>query len=293
MLQLRATKPSISIEKPDRETASRIRQLQTITAAYKTISSTDPLLPSADSPLPALLALRSTLKLVDETKIAIRECRRQIADAHSRLRCEDADLQDARRMTVALEERAGNLRLEKGEMERNGPEGTVAKILQSRQQKISAYAKELKQLVLAFNKFIDEHLAVMIAAEQLGGPVAGEDLSINEAMLKAGFDKQGKVRNTKKGQKKAANGEMDLDDRDLDGTAPGTERKAAGAGMRRLTEELLNALADEENSESYITISKESAAVRFLIRAKIAQFHPNDSRKLRLMDFTAKSLGTS
>ena len=95
-------------------------------------------------------------------------------------------------------------------------------------------------------------------------------------------------------RKKAGDEEMDLDgDDDFNGTVPGTERKAAGAGMRRLTEELLNALADEENPESYITISKESAAVRFLVRAKVAQFHPNDARKLRLMDFAAKPADTS
>ena len=191
-------------------------------------------------------------------------------------------------MTTALEERVEKLRLEKGEMERNGPEDTVSKILQSREQQSLLYDKELKRLVLAFNKFVDEHLAVMIAAEQLGGPVAGDDLSITDAMLKTGFNKQGKVKKVKAAKRKADHEDMDPDDGDLNGTAPGAECKAAGAGMRRLTEELLNALADEENPDSYITISKESAAVRFLVRAKVAQFHPRDARKLRLMDFAAE-----
>ena len=190
-------------------------------------------------------------------------------------------------MTSALEERTEKLRQEKTEMEQAGPEGTAANILQVRQLKRLRYAKELKRLVLAFNKFIDEHLAAMIAAEQLGGPVAGDDLEIDEAMLKAGFNKQGKAKKTKAGKRKAVEVEGDSDQDDLSGAALGTEKKAAGAVFRKLTEELLNALADDENSDSYITISKESAAVRFLVRAKVAQFHPDDARKLRLMDFGA------
>ena len=188
-------------------------------------------------------------------------------------------------MTEALERRADKLRLEKAEMAQSGHEGTAAKILQARQQRQLRHAKELKGLVVAFNKFVDEHLAILIAAEQLGGPVVGDDISIDEAMLRSGFNKQGKVKKTKAAKTRADGGEMDFDEDDLYGSLHGTESKAVGAGFRKLTEELLNALADEENPDSYIAISKESAAVRFLVRAKVAQFDPKDARKLRLMDF--------
>ena len=284
-MQLRETTSPVSVDKPDEDPASRIRQLRTITAAYKSNTSAEPILPSSDSPLPALLALRATLKTVDETKIAVRESRGQIVDAHSEFRRKEADLQDARQMTAALEERGEKLRRERAEIERDGAKGTITRILDSQQQKSLRYAEELRRLVVAFNRFIDEHLAAMIAAEQLGGPIAGDDISIDDAMLKAGFDKQGRVKKSKVGKNVADDEAMDIDVSDLNGTGVGTERRAAGAGMRRLTEELLNALADDENPESYIIIGKETAAVRFLIRAKVAQFHPHDSRKLRLMDF--------
>ena len=277
--------PSISIEEPDVDTTARIQQLRTITAAYQSNTSAEPVLPSADSPLPALLALRSTIRTIDETKSAVRECRVQITDAHSEFRRTEADLQDARQMTAALEERMKRLQLEKAEMENDGPEGAVTKMVQNQQQRSLQHAEELRRLLIAFNRFVDEHLAVMIAAEQLGGPTAGEDVSIDDAMLRRGFDKQGKPKKVNPSKYGANDEEMDVDNSDLNGAVVGPERKAAAAAMRKLTEELLNALADDENPESYVFISKETAAVRFLIRAKVAQFHPNDSRKLRLMDF--------
>ena len=177
------------------------------------------------------------------------------------------------------------LQIEKAELERDGPEGAINRMVQTQQQKSLQYAEELRRLLIAFNRFVDDHLAVMIAAEQLGGPTAGDDLSINDAILKMGFDKQGKPKKVKLGRNGANGEEMDVDDNDTNGAFAVPERKAAAAAMRRLTEELLNALADDENPESYVFIGKETAAVRFLIRAKVAQFHPNDSRKLRLMDF--------
>ena len=265
-----------------------MRQLRTITAAYKAITAAEPLLPSPDSPLPALLALRSVLSLVDETKSAIRGYRDEIIDARSLLSQETSDLRDVRRMTNSIEGRVEKLRLENAEMAERGTEGIVATVLQARQQRQIHFAHELKELVGAFNKFINDHLATLIAAEQLGGPVVGEDLSIDEEMLRSGFNKLGRVRKSKGAKSRADDGEVVMQGSGLPETTTGTESKAAGADFRKLTEELLNAWADEENRDSYIAISKESAAIRFLVRAKVAEFDPKDARRLRLLQFDAE-----
>lgn len=288
ILQLRAQNLSVSIGKPSEDDASRVRQLRTITAAYKAVASAEPLLPSPDSPLPALLALRSALKLVDQSKISIRGYRLQIIEALSRLRQEISDLKDTRQMNSALQHRVEILGLEKAEMAQNRAEDTAAKFLQAQQQRQLRYANDLKYFVVAFNKFVNEHLATLIAAEQLGGPVVGDDTSINEEMLRSGFTKLGKVKKIKVPNKAIDEGKADIDEDDSVEAIPGTESRAAGAGFRKLTEELLNALADEDNQDSYIAIRKETAAVRFLVRAKVAQFHPMDARKLRLTDFGAE-----
>jgi len=150
-------------------------------------------------------------------------------------------------------------------------------------------------LVKAFNAFIDDILAPMLAAEELGGPVVGEMTEVDDEDLGRGFSSQGKVKKSKNGP------DDDKRQRRIDqiwGSAPQegsfrvdkeewTEQKAAGVEMRDLTEQLLNNLVEAGGSGSdvYVQLERESAAARFLVRSKVAQFHPKDSRKLRLIDF--------
>ena len=142
--------------------------------------------------------------------------------------------------------------------------------------------------------FIKNDLAPMLAAEELGGPVVGELMDIDSEDLAGGFNAQGKL-------KKATKGALDQDKRqrridEIWGAATGGQRQeqgaedeisAAGQEMRTLIENLLNRLATArgDNSESYVTLERESAAARFLIRSKVAQFHPKDSSRIRLVDF--------
>jgi hypothetical protein len=35
----------------------------------------------------------------------------------------------------------------------------------------------------------------------------------------------------------------------------------------------------------YVDLQRDSAAARFLVRAKVAQFHPRDAGRIRLIDF--------
>jgi len=135
----------------------------------------------------------------------------------------------------------------------------------------------------------------MLAAEELGGPVVGEMPEVGDDDLGHGFSSQGKVKKSKN--------EPDEDKRQrridqIWGPAPQegsfqtdkddwTEQKAAGVEMRDLTEQLLNNLVDADSAEQgvFVRIRRESAASRFLVRSKVAQFHPQDAMKLRLIDF--------
>ena len=168
-------------------------------------------------------------------------------------------------------------------------------MIKQQQTKRLHYTAELRNLVKAFNKFVGEHLAVMVAAEDLGGPVIGDLIDIGEGTLRAGFTQQGKPRKARAdysnsdAKRKRRNEEIwGSEDMHLAKTTR-SEKDAAGADFRSLTEELLNATAGDDESNPYVILSRESAAVRFLVRAKVAQFHPDDARKLRLIDF-AKEL---
>ena len=175
-------------------------------------------------------------------------------------------------------------------------EGLVKGLVTEEHAKKRHYVRGLRNLVKVFNTFIEEHLSAMLAAEELGGPVVGDLLHIDEEVLKVGFNSQGKpkkqvtaiVTTTSRQERKNRIDEIWGASSDVDQRR--TEKDAAGAAFRRLSEELLNAAAgdadDSSASEGYVEIKQDSAAARFLVRTKVAQFHPNDARRLRLVDFS-------
>ena len=122
--------------------------------------------------------------------------------------------------------------------------------------------------------------------------MVGDLIEIDEEMLKAGFNQQGKVKRTDtanqrtEAKRKMRNDEIWGFENEKGGeNGPRGEKEAGLASFRSIIEDLLNATAGDEDSDPYVDISRESAAVRFLVRAKVAQFHPDDARKLRLVDF--------
>jgi hypothetical protein len=66
---------------------------------------------------------------------------------------------------------------------------------------------------------------------------------------------------------------------------PPTEAEAADAELRQLMENLFATLTGPGGGKAYYQLERDSAASRFLVRAKIAQFHPKDAKRLRLVDF--------
>ena len=230
---------------------------------------------------------------MDQSKNAITETEENISKLRKRLRQEEADLRDARSITQALEGRIEKLRSENEEQLGKSTEESAKTMFHEQQQRKHHYMTALRDLMKAFTKFVDDQLAAMLAAEDLGGPVIGDLVEIDEGMLKAGFTQQGKVKKTdadsvrldakRKMRDNEIWGSMNEDEDDVNDV--GSEKKAALANFRSLTENLLNTAAEDNNSSTYINISRESAAVRFLVRAKVAQFHPKDARKLRLVDF--------
>ena len=280
-----------SFDEPSQDPSLRLKQLQTITAAYRLTTSSEPALPLPNSPLPALLALRSTLNTIHQSKASIKETNEKLQRARLRLHQERNDLDNARELTVALEKRIENLRVENEEtLQKTLAERANVMALKHREKERN-HVIETRQLVKAFNTFVDEHLAAMVAAEDLGGPVVGDLIGVDAETLKAGFTQRGKPKKAKGGSVglDAERNRRNVEIWGSEALGPGQElrgeKEAAGADFRSLTEDLLNAAADEENADSYIEITRESAAVRFLVRAKVAQFDPDDARKLRLLDF--------
>ncbi|KAI2780759.1 hypothetical protein F4815DRAFT_113171 [Daldinia loculata] len=264
--------------------------------AYDELASQTPFLPFPESVLPALLALRKTHQTVEETKAYLASHKDSVEKTKRRLEVEKSNLEDQKALSQSLRNRIQSLRDGLESRMEMGPEDIAAERINELKQKKTYYDKETSKLLKALRKFIDEHLAGMLAAEELGGPVVGDIMDIDGSDLAAGFSSQGKLKKAKE------NPDEDKRQRRIDEiwgiredgepterAKAGSRDEAAAAGeeMRTLTEELLNALAqsDGDSSAAYVRLPRETAAARFLVRSKVAQFHPRDSTKLRLIDF--------
>jgi hypothetical protein len=185
------------------------------------------------------------------------------------------------------------LRREIQERTQKSPSQVAKDMIRELKKKRANYEGDTGKMVKAFNKFVDNHLAAMLAAEELGGPVVGEVLDAEELDLEAGFNSQGKARRRKSSVNEDKR-QQRIDEiwgvTTVDGRKsrePRDEKSAAAAEMRELTEQLLNNLVEAEGGEgdAYVELQRESAVARFLVRVKVAQFHPKDAQRLRLIDF--------
>ncbi|KAB8299216.1 hypothetical protein EYC80_001310 [Monilinia laxa] len=171
------------------------------------------------------------------------------------------------------------------------------------------YDTQTLHLAHAFNTFITTHLAAKLAAEELGGPIVGQLQSITPQTLTAGFTTQGKPKTSRSNstpdpttrQRRIdeiwgpapASSPSETGDANEEPSAPKpprNESQAAATELRTLTEQLLNALLEAategyESAGGYVTLARDSAAARFLVRSKVAQYHFRDARRLTLVDF--------
>ncbi|KAI2635941.1 hypothetical protein GGS21DRAFT_538838 [Xylaria nigripes] len=265
-------------------------QLRIMKEAYDELASSTPYLPLPGSVLPALVALRRTHQTIQETKAYLTTHNESVEDTKKTLELAKADCSNQQALAHSLRSRIQLLQDGLETRMEMGPEDIARERIDELRQKKKKYDKETSKLLKSLRKFIDHRLAGMLAAEDLGGPIVGDMIDIEEEDLAAGFNAQGRVRPTK------AKPEGDKRQRRIDeiwgAREPGNEHErdeitAAGQEMRDLTEQLLNSSsqAEGDRSAAYVRLPKESAAARFLVRAKVAQFHPKDSNRLRLIDF--------
>ncbi|KAK5663423.1 hypothetical protein OQA88_3852 [Cercophora sp. LCS_1] len=289
--QLRGTTPQI----PD-SALTQSDSMEIMATAYRGLSESGPFLPSRGSVLPALLALRTVNKTTAETKAYMQSQAGTLEQTKKKIEAEEINLREQRALEGALQKRIKSLRegLEHQE-KKTAEELDDEKIAKLREEK-TRFDKQTSSLMKDLDWFIENHLGLMLAAEELGGPVVGEMTEIEPDDLTAGFSAQGKLKKAK------GNPDEDRRQRRIDeiwGAEPEQaesrnkrkrdrdESSAAGTELRELIEQLLNTSmeAGGDSSAAYIRIERESAAARFLVRSKVAEFHPKDAKRLRLIDF--------
>jgi hypothetical protein len=208
----------------------------------------------------------------------------------SRVEKEESDLRHAKAIRNEIQARTLSLQEQVAERTQKLPTQIVKDMMKVIRQKKVFYDGETGKLVKTYNDFIDDHLASMLAVEELGGPIVGDSLDIDDEILEGAFNTKGKPKKLKpKEDKRQQRIDQIWGSRpDFDDTkGPRNEKELAAAEMRHLTELLLNGLVQAQGSGpgSYVKLSRESAAARFLVRSKVAQFHPTDATRIRLVDF--------
>lgn len=211
-----------------------------------------------------------------------------------RLETDQANLRDQTLLGDALGHRIEELQGEVASATDQQPEDAAQRRLDELQEKRKEYDSGSKDLFRALRSFIDDRLAVMVAAEELGGPVVGDAVNIDADDLAAGFNTQGKLKKAKDTPGNDDKRQRRLDEiwgaanNDAEGAQqPADEVTAAGNEIKLLLQSLIQQLEEArgDNSASYVLLPRESAAARFLVRSKVAQFDPKDASRLRLIDF--------
>ncbi|EFE36043.1 uncharacterized protein ARB_04980 [Trichophyton benhamiae CBS 112371] len=296
-----------------REPHERLSQTRRAIQAYKSLlSDGEPQLPAPDSPLNGLLAIREARRLVQEFKHTIPSTAEQLVRDRERLKAEEADLQDANAITTELQRRIRDIRQNGRDENDTGRKKSRQDLNRAAKEQIREHRRKgveidekTAELQNALKEFIEEHLAPMLAAEDIGGPVVGDQVEVSDSTLEAGYTTRGKERKASRvssgqstgnkkqqqridelihrgkrgGQPSGRDGENG-DDNEEDVTRINNPREAAAQEMQSLLDSLLSIAT----TSSYVELDQDSAASRFLVKAKIAQFHPRDSQKLRLID---------
>ncbi|KAI2726182.1 hypothetical protein CBS147332_3069 [Penicillium roqueforti] len=276
---------SLDLTETGTDSWARISQARRARKAYDSLLKSDDELPATDSVLPSLIAIEETARLVQENKVSVTMTAEQLSVDRERLRVEEANLRDSQSIASGLRERIQRIRNANTRKEEQTPSQVAREQLTLQKEQNKELDRTSANLKVSLDTFIDETLAPMLAAEDLGGPTVGDAFEVSDATLKAGYTAHGKPKKQKEPTETEDGSQRRIDkfmERNAD-EAPTNKREAVAKEMHGLLDAMLEA-------NTYIDLERDSASSRFLVRAKVAQFHPRDARRLRLIDF-GRSLG--
>ncbi|KAE8373732.1 hypothetical protein BDV26DRAFT_300902 [Aspergillus bertholletiae] len=277
----------VDLSKLGADSWSRVSQVIRAKKAYDSLLGSETKLPGSGSPLPSLLAVEEISRLVKESKLSVTMTADKLSTNRQRLKVEEANLRDAQAINDGLQKRIARIREQHAKKEQKSPSQLGLDLVDQQQEKTEELHKATEELNVSLRNFINETLAPMLAAEDLGGPTVGDAMSVSDETLERGYTSHGKPKKPKVSAASHDSGQRRIDELVRGQTSQGDDqertwpkrRERAAAEMHELLTALLNA------GTSYVDLPQESAASRFLVRAKVTQFHPRDARRMRLIDF--------
>lgn len=131
--------------------------------------------------------------VIAQTNTSIRDVEERIKSVQTLLKSQKAAASEQNRLTEALQARLDVLLEEQRQINVGADIVGQGDLIRKVGKKRKEVAKRTNGLLLEFLYFLDNGLARMVAAEEMGGPVVGDDLDVT---LEMGFGKRG---NAKKG----------------------------------------------------------------------------------------------
>lgn len=244
-------------------------------------------MPDPSSPLPSLIAAEETSRLVRESKAYVSLTAERLSAHRERLKVEEANLRDAQAIRDGLKKRIQKIRAERSSKDEKTPSQLARDFVEEQEQKKEELDKATEELKKTLHSFVDKTLAAMLAAEDSGGPTVGDADEISDAVLERGYTSHGKPKKPKPVESNNDSTQLRIDELVPRQSASGASQAASRTNKRETAAAEMHGLLDAllEAGPSYIDLPRESASSRFLVRAKVAQFHPHTAKRLRLIDF--------
>ena len=258
----------------------KVAALKAMTQAYDGVTQAKPFLPSADSVLPALLALRKTHRTIIESKAYLQAQGISLENARKRLDIDRANLGDQVELNEQLQKRLQSLQDDLN----TESETSAEDVLRERKLELEAenrkYRQDTKKLTVDLGKFIREQLGKALSLELSGGPVVGDSVAAETDGADTGPSQQPRKRKRAPGRSRDS---QDQSGSENEADEADTAASTAADELQQMVEDLLSASSDRP--QAYVSVKRGSVAAAFLVRSKVAQFHPQDSTRLRLIDF--------
>ena len=320
--QLQPSLPSDTTlpRQPSEDLREHLLQLHNIKNAFETLTPASPnavtLLPP-DSLFPGLLALRTVAQTVSNTRTAVQRTRKEIIYVQNELSRERVLLQDAREFGTNLKAQIGQISdlfgsrsstesgLNKHEEEEDRVRTYLFAALEAQEQRVGTIRQGTEHLKRAISLFSRERLAPILLEEELRRPDGGREPSVGslneandyndtgceekEGLIPLRLSRKRKIQEKTLRQKDFSyswNHVQYKEDSSLPNASldPSIAQERVLQEIEQLIKDLVGALRSGDTG-TYITLKRVSSQARYLVSAKIAEIHPKDATRLRLVDF--------
>ena len=185
-----------------------------------------------------------------------------------------------------------------GEEERKMVRDNLFAALDTREARCVALRQETRAIREALVAFIRTELSSMLAAGEVGilideeepdvmeedGYDAGDGVKGGAKLLSAERFRERNDREAEKSQSRRAETQNRRGYTDNLSHSYASRKEDIAHEMEQIIDNLIDTMRSNKTSP-YITLSQESLQAMYLVNAKVAKFHPEDARQLRLVDF--------